>query len=266
MPLSIQHQADSAGDKAVSLITNNGGTNVAAAHKGVNLATQNGDSVADLVVSLDGEAIATGATDDAAAAGAIFPLAGLYQALASVDEIDSGDVGRVRLSKRRVLLGGADWSWLELNASTPAPSGSDVVGISGAALIASDFNIRDATSRRYTFPVTAAGFRNTIFSLTLATFDTEVEVTISLSDASSAGYLTLASGITVPSGTSYILGFTSAAAGSTVGPTAGADPVAATNSIFYYPILGVCGYVMVLVNPTGTPTAGSVSLNIGRSS
>lgn len=57
MPLTIQHQADSAGDKAVSLITNNGGTNVAAAHKGANLATQNGDSVADLVVTLDGETV-----------------------------------------------------------------------------------------------------------------------------------------------------------------------------------------------------------------
>ena len=57
MPLSIQHQADSAGDKAVSLITDNGGTNVAAAFKGANKATQNGDTVADLAITLDGETV-----------------------------------------------------------------------------------------------------------------------------------------------------------------------------------------------------------------
>lgn len=109
MPLSIQHQADSAGDKAVSLIADNSGSNVAAAFKGVNKATQNGDTVADLVVSLDGEAIATGATDDAAAAGAIFPLAGLYQAIGSVDEVDTGDVGRVRMSVRRAMIEAPDY-------------------------------------------------------------------------------------------------------------------------------------------------------------
>lgn len=163
MPLSIQHQADSAGDKAVSLIADNSGSNVAAAFKGVNKATQNGDTVADLVVSLDSETVAlaiqkaedaahasgdsgipvlvvrkdtaatlagtdgdytllivdangrlhtldnTGATDDSAAAGQIYPLAGLYQTPATVDEIDTGDVGRLRSTARRGLIASPDF-------------------------------------------------------------------------------------------------------------------------------------------------------------
>lgn len=50
---------------------------------------------------------ATGATDDAAAAGQIFPMAGLYQS--TVDEIDTGDTGRIRVSSRRALINAPDW-------------------------------------------------------------------------------------------------------------------------------------------------------------
>lgn len=46
------------------------------------------------------------AADDAAAAGPIFPAAGVYQA--TVDEVDDGDVGRLRMTSRRVLVQGAD--------------------------------------------------------------------------------------------------------------------------------------------------------------
>lgn len=42
------------------------------------------------------------AADDAAAAGPIFPLAGVYQS--TIDEIDAGDIGRARISARRVQL------------------------------------------------------------------------------------------------------------------------------------------------------------------
>lgn len=52
----------------------------------------------------------TGATDDAAAAGAIFPLAGLYQTTGTVDEVDTGDVGRIRMTSRRGLIVSPDFS------------------------------------------------------------------------------------------------------------------------------------------------------------
>lgn len=123
MPLSIEQIADSVGKKFLGWVTDNSGSNVAAAPKGVNLATQNGDQVADLAVSLDGEAVVLGAgsaligkaqpadgsgnaaTDDAAAAGPIYPAAGVYQA--TPDLVDSGDVGRVRMTAgRQVLVAG----------------------------------------------------------------------------------------------------------------------------------------------------------------
>lgn len=50
--------------------------------------------------------ILTAATDDAAAAGQLFPVAGLYQA--TIDEIDDGDLGRLRSTKRRGLITSAD--------------------------------------------------------------------------------------------------------------------------------------------------------------
>lgn len=134
MPLSIQHQADSAGDKAVSLIADNSGSNVAAAFKGVNKATQNGDTVADLVVSLDGETVTataqSGATDDAVAAGQIYPLAGIYQA--TPDEVDDGDLGRVRISKRRGLVTIPDTRAVVLNTTASASDYGDLtVGTTG---------------------------------------------------------------------------------------------------------------------------------------
>jgi len=44
----------------------------------------------------------SGATDDAAAAGELYPIAGLYQA--TVDEVDDGDVGTVRMTHRRAMM------------------------------------------------------------------------------------------------------------------------------------------------------------------
>ena len=159
MPLSIQHQADSAGDKAVSLITDNGGSNVAAAIKGVNKATQNGDTVADLVVSLDGETISanalSGATDDAAATGQIYPLAGLYQATPAL--VDDGDVGRVRMTQRRGVIDAADYRWILAHGGDLADYGDMSVStnsVSGyAAPVASDLDIRDTTKRYWRVPM-----------------------------------------------------------------------------------------------------------------
>lgn len=99
MPLSIQHQADSAGDKAVSLIVDNSGSNAAAAFKGVNKATQNGDTVADLVVSLDGETVTLAAQKNEDAAHS------------------SGDAGLMALAVRKdtaTALAGTDGDYAPL--------------------------------------------------------------------------------------------------------------------------------------------------------
>lgn len=112
---------DGDGDKFHGVVTDNSGTNDIVAVKGVNRTTQNGEVVADMAVSLDGEtvnvtgttSITTGATDDAAAAGQIFPMAGVYQATA--DEVDDGDVGRVRMDKGRVLMTTGNYRHVDLS-------------------------------------------------------------------------------------------------------------------------------------------------------
>jgi hypothetical protein len=50
--------------------------------------------------------LATGATDDTAATGEIFPAGGVYQG--TVSEVDSGDIGRMRMSARRAALHAMD--------------------------------------------------------------------------------------------------------------------------------------------------------------
>ena len=64
----------------------------------------------------DSIGISTGATDDAAAAGEIFPAAGVYDNT-STDEVDEGDAGRLRMSKRRALLTDADYLLTEVDAA-----------------------------------------------------------------------------------------------------------------------------------------------------
>lgn len=60
--------------------------------------------------------ISTGATDDGAAAGQIFPMAGLYDDTAT-DEVDEGDVGRMRMSARRAILNTPDFILTEVDAA-----------------------------------------------------------------------------------------------------------------------------------------------------
>lgn len=60
-----------------------------------------------VVLASDQTAITTGATDDAAVAGQIYPMAGIYQTVESdgqVDKIDAGDIGRARVTSRRAQV------------------------------------------------------------------------------------------------------------------------------------------------------------------
>jgi hypothetical protein len=50
--------------------------------------------------------VGSGDSDDAAPAGGLMPIAGLYQS--TVDEVDADDVGRLRMSARRALLTAED--------------------------------------------------------------------------------------------------------------------------------------------------------------
>lgn len=54
----------------------------------------------------------SGATDDAAAAGELYPIAGLYQGLGSIDYVDTGDIARIRVTGRRALITGVDTSMM----------------------------------------------------------------------------------------------------------------------------------------------------------
>jgi hypothetical protein len=77
--------------------------------------------------------IKTGATDDAAAAGEIFPAAGLYQA--TVDEVDDGDVGRIRMTERRASIVCGDAKYQTGTFSFAAESGAKQFNIAWPAWV-----------------------------------------------------------------------------------------------------------------------------------
>ena len=89
-----------------------------------------------VVISSDQSPISTGATDDAAAAGQIYVAGGVYQS--TVDEVDNGDAGRVRISVQRAVINTPDYGIVECYNSG---------GTSGAT----DGDIRDVTARNFNF-------------------------------------------------------------------------------------------------------------------
>lgn len=73
------------------------------------------------------------ANDDAAAAGPIFPAAGVYQSSAS--EVDAGDIGRLRMSARRGLIAMPDFQHVVANASSVSSAGDLMVSSDGSTYI-----------------------------------------------------------------------------------------------------------------------------------
>lgn len=69
----------------------------------------------------------SGATDDAAAAGELYPIAGVYQA--TNDEVNAGDVGRVRMSARRALIVGSDRRVIAASISSVDYSGDMAISL-----------------------------------------------------------------------------------------------------------------------------------------
>lgn len=89
---------------------------------------------ATVLAAADGTVVAA---DDAAAAGPIFPVAGVYQS--TVDTVDAGDVGRARMSARRALHIAPD-------------SGTDDAFNAGGTGGATDGSIRTIGTVSYYFP------------------------------------------------------------------------------------------------------------------
>lgn len=107
------------------------------------------------------------AADDAAAAGNPLPVAGVYQA--TVDEIDDGDVGRVRLSKRRAQVLVPDFHSVVMYSLSVAGYGDIEVSTTGelsgyAAPTTAFFNGTDVgftgETRWVKIPMAVAGWRD----------------------------------------------------------------------------------------------------------
>jgi len=271
MPLSIQHQADSAGDKAVSLIADNSGSNVAAAFKGVNKATQNGDTVADLVVSLDGETVdltaqyADGATFTRGSSKLLAGLAGIYES--TVTALTAGKVALARLTARGAVVVAQDWRHISITPGTPTPSGSDITTSGGSALASTDLAIRDTST--HTFLIPMDGFRNVSVGIQNDTTAHDQTLTVSVYAASqSAATLGLTTSGKVGS---FILP-TTASIGSLISSAGaigegGSEGGATAAALSYYSMPGMAGsrYVILTLKAGVTPTAGQIkSLEVSR--
>ncbi len=116
--------AHSSGDKGIMALAVRQDTAAA-------LAGTNGDYI-PLIVDASGRlyvALNTAAVDDGAAAGELFPAAGLYQA--TVDEIDDGDLGRLRATKRRAGIVVPDHRLVWAYETTVANAGDIETGTTG---------------------------------------------------------------------------------------------------------------------------------------
>ncbi len=201
--------------------------------------------------------ILTGATDDAAAAGQLFPLAGLYQT--TVDEVDAGDVGRLRMSARRGLMTATDYRVILADYENFT---FDLLGETGVSLISGDFAVRD-TGLHYIFiPVAAGGYNNI-----------DILVTSSLDQAIS--YMTIDRALMTYSSTSVPIAQISVASGvrflitsssGQLGPGgASGVAIAAANAVYLLPLMST-GYVGLTFSCSVAPTSGTLSLRIARMS
>lgn len=153
------------------------------------------------------------AADDAAAAGNPLPIGGVYQA--TVDEVDDGDVGRLRMSARRAMLAAADYFKIIANSSSVALAGdmrvSTVNSFSGyAAPTVAFFDGSDpgfdANVRFIQIPMASNGYREATIQLQNSLgVAVNVVVAATLSTILGGGaYLGLASSVSVENGVTMI--------------------------------------------------------------
>ncbi len=113
--------------------------------------------------------IKTGASDAAAAAGEIFPIAGLYQATPT--EVDDGDVGRVRMSARRASIVAKDYitdEILHMDIDAATKTVGDIVFYDfHTGLLGSTDGTTPGTASTIAIPFSDANYRD--FSLQIRT-------------------------------------------------------------------------------------------------
>lgn len=257
--------AHSSGDKGYMLLAVRKDTAAA-------LAGADGDYI-PLIVDANGRLHITGpvvagsgATDDAAAAGELYPLAGLYQAAASVDEIDDGDIGRLRITRRRSLITAADHRRIVLTASDPAPTGSDITR-RYTALQSDDLAIRDTDLHYILIPLTDRGWKFCSVYITPAVaFDQAATVRLyAWSNATTPDRGLLVS-TTLPVGTTGAWFMPRGGAGAGLGEVVGASTIAA-NMIFTVPALSDTPMhtLALRVSFSVAPTVGELEITVIRS-
>lgn len=219
----------------------------------------------------DAIGISTGATDDAAAAGEIFPLAGMYDNT-STDEVDEGDVGRLRMSKRRGLLTEADFILTEVDAADLNSASIVVDGITFEKLQALKMGSEDGSTYGTTafivIPLAVVHKKSVWFAIKNGStaHDQSIAVSVYISPANSIALSNPRGRIaqfTIPTTADLAL----VVGEGTVGLGGNAGAATATNlAVYACQIPRGTPYVQILLSAT-TPTTGAFSsIEIGRMS
>lgn len=217
----------------------------------------------------DAIGISTGATDDAAAAGEIFPLAGMYDNT-STDEVDEGDVGRLRMSKRRGLLTEADFILTEVDAADLNSASIVVDGITFEKLQALKMGSEDGSTYGTTafivIPLAVVHKKSVWFAIKNGStaHDQSIAVSVYISPANSIALSNPRGRIaqfTIPTTADLAL----VVGEGTVGLGGNAGAATATNlAVYACQIPRGTPYVQILLSAT-TPTTGAFSsIEIGR--
>ena len=205
-----------------------------------------------------GVAVSVGgaAADDAAASGNPVPVGAVF--LATVDEVDANDVGWLRMTARRALIGAPDFGFLLLTEATPVPAGSDIRDDVGNPIEASDLAIRDTNNKYFLIPISFGYWRKVIIELFPNNFDQALTVTLI-----PTSYVYKLLEFTVPSGSTNRVGIGSGAVG--IGGSAGAATLAAS-SWYDVPALAAQPYgVYLQIKASVAPSTGTLSIRITRS-
>jgi hypothetical protein len=208
--------------------------------------------------------LATGATDDAAAAGELFPLAGMYQS--SVDEIDAGDVGRIRTSRRRAVITAMDHKILTLNSATPVPSDSDIVNGAGGAIVSGDLSIRDTSNHFFYIPMGERSWRNLGVILQSPTaFDQAATVRIIAGVSGSSVAYGVLGELTLPASIVGVALLPYGGLGASLGEIVGASTMV-TGAVYAVPAFRdvASSGILLRVSFSVAPTVGTLALYISR--
>jgi hypothetical protein len=207
----------------------------------------------------------SGAADDAAAAGELYPIAGIFQA--SADEVDNGDLGRIRMTRRRAIMTAGDYSVLTLTGAAPIPAGSDIVMRYGAAVNVTDIRIRDTSPRFFLIPLSIRGWRNiSVFLRSASAFDQAAAVRFdSWKDTTTSGYGQLLN-VTMPAAEVGVWFMPFSGAGASLGESVG-DTTMVSGAVYTVPAMrdSAMLYLGIRVSFSVAPITGELELTVVRS-